>query len=160
MISAKIEMKPFRQTSGYCGPASLKIILEYYGIKKSEKNLAKLTGATRAEGVQAAGIVAACKNLGFEAIVKDFADFKDIRYSLNKKNPVLVQWFLEEEGHWSVVVDIDRENIYLQDPHLGMIRAFRLKTFKKIWFDFLPPYPKKENMITRRMIVVSDNRIT
>lgn len=41
-----LDLKPFQETlrAGMCGPASLKIILDYYGISKTEKELADLTG--------------------------------------------------------------------------------------------------------------------
>ena len=39
-----LAVKPFQETLnvGYCGPAILKMVLQYYGIDKSEKELAKL----------------------------------------------------------------------------------------------------------------------
>ena len=37
-----LKVKPFRESAGMCGPASLKIVLDYYGVKKSEKELAVL----------------------------------------------------------------------------------------------------------------------
>jgi len=35
-----LKVKPFRQTVGYCGPATLKMVLDYWGVNKTEKELA------------------------------------------------------------------------------------------------------------------------
>ena len=151
-----LNVKPFRQSSGFCGPASLKMVLGYYGIKKSEKELANLSGSTPGKGVGAEGLLKAAKALGFKAHVKDFSEIKDLKtYVLKKKIPVIVDWFSTHDGHYSVAVDIDRKNIYLQDPELGSIRTIDLQTFKRIWFDFTGDFlTSKDDMIIRRMIVI------
>lgn len=151
-----LNVKPFRQSPAYCGPACLKMVLEYYGIKKNEKELAKLSGATPQEGIDAKGLVKAAKALGFKAFFKDFSEIKDIRsYVLEKKIPVIVDWFSADDGHYSVTVDIDKDNIYLQDPELGAIRKMDLETFKRVWFDFSGNFLKsKDQIVIRRMIVV------
>ena len=45
-----LKIKPFKQSKGYCGPASLKMIMDFYGIKHSENYWAKLTKASRQKG--------------------------------------------------------------------------------------------------------------
>ncbi len=54
-----LPIKPFLQTSGLCGPACLKIALEYFGVKKTEKYI-------------------------------------------DKKIPVIVDWFSRNDRHYSV----------------------------------------------------------
>jgi len=144
------------QKSGYCGPASLKMILNFYGLNKTEKELAKLTGASKSKGVGAEGILKAARKLGFKGFYKDFSSFDDIKkYVINKKIPVIVDWFSKDDGHYSIVTDIEKENIYMQDPELGFIRAMKLSTFKRVWFDFPGPFLKSKNNIKiRRMIVI------
>jgi predicted double-glycine peptidase len=41
-----LEVKPFQETlhEGMCGPASLKIVLDYFGVNKTENELADLMG--------------------------------------------------------------------------------------------------------------------
>ncbi len=87
--------------------------------------------------------------------LKDMADFSDIRAYLNKEIPVIVDWFSKDEGHYSVVMGIDEENIYLQNPEIGGIQELSLKTFKRIWFDFPGAFIKsKDDLILRRIIVI------
>lgn len=152
-----LKVRHFRQQKpGFCGPASLKMVLEYYGSQKSEKELARLSGCTISKGVKAEGILEAAKKLGFKGFIKDFSDIKDLKkYVLKKKIPVIVNWFSIDEGHYSVVVDIDRENIYLQDPELKGIRTIKIKTFKRVWFDFPGDFlHSKDEIIIRRIIVI------
>ena len=37
-MDAMLNVDPFRQKPGYCGPASLKIVLGYLGVKITKKN--------------------------------------------------------------------------------------------------------------------------
>ncbi len=154
-----LKVKPFKQKPSLCGPASLKMVLEYFGVHKSEKELGKLAGTTLAKGTSAEGLVKAARKLGFRAEKKDFATLGDIRREVvQKKTPVIVDWFSGDDGHYSVVMGIDKENIYLQDPELGHLRTLRLETFRRVWFDFSSAYPRSKNdLILRRMIVVSRN---
>ena len=151
-----LNIHPFRQKSGYCGPASLKMVLGFLGVKITEKRLAELSGCSRTRGIGAEGLVRAARELGFRARIKDFADLKDVEEWVNRRKvPVIVDWFAFEGGHYSVVSGIDRENIYLEDPGLGHRRAMKRTTFKRLWFDFPDEYLKSKNdLIIRRMIVV------
>lgn len=151
-----LEVKPFRQKPGYCGPACLKMVAYFYGIKKREKALVKLCGCTPSKGISAEGLVKVAKEIGLEGFVQDFSEIKDLEHYVHKKNiPVIVDWFSDDEGHYSVVVDIDKENIYLQDPSLGYLRAMKIKKFKRVWFDFPGDFLKsKDDMILRRMVVI------
>ncbi len=151
-----LSIAPFRQKPGYCGPASLKIVLGFFGVKITEKKLVEISGCSKTRGIKAEGLVRAARKLGFHAKIKDFSDLKDINEWVNKKKiPVIVDWFAFEGGHYSVVSGIDKENIYLEDPSLGHRRALKLTTFKRLWFDFPNDYLKsKSELIIRRMIVI------
>ena len=150
-----LSVKPFRETPGYCGPASLKMVLEYFGIHISEKKLARLTGATRVKGVEALGLARAARMLGCKAHIKDSATFADIHAYLKRKVPVIVDWFSMDDGHYSVVVGMDRRKIYLQDPEVAQVRAMDLQTFKRVWFDFPHDYLRSKNdLLIRRLIAI------
>lgn len=150
-----IPLKPFRQSPGLCGPASLKIVLEYFGIKKLEEELAKLSKAHPHHGTSAKNIVLAAKKLGYKAFYKDFSSLKEIKKYIDKKIPVIVDWFSHDDGHYSVVAGIDNKFIYLQDPELGKINKIDLVTFQRIWFDFEEEMlKKKQDIFIRRLIVI------
>ena len=150
-----LPVKPYLQSAGLCGPACLKMVLEYYGIKKSEAELAKLSKANPAKGTTAQNLVAAAKKLGFIAFYKDFSTIKEIKKYIDKKIPVIVDWFSGDDGHYCAVAGIDNKFIYLQDPDLNKINKIDLVTFQRVWFDFeVPMLRKPEDVFIRRLIVI------
>jgi len=151
-----LKVKSFRQTVGNCGPASLKIVLNFFNYQITEKELVALSGSTKEAGVDAEGLLKTAESLGFNGFIRDFANFIDLEEYVNKKQiPVIVDWFLKDDGHYSVVVDIDSENIYLTDPSLGYTRALRRTDFERVWFDFKGDcLVSKEDLFIRRMIVI------
>jgi predicted double-glycine peptidase len=155
-----LKVKPFRQKTGFCGPASLKMVLDYFGVRKTENYLARLSGATKNLGATGKNLLRAAQKLGLKGFIMDFSKISDVRkYVLKKRIPVIVDWFSQDEGHYSVAVKIDRKNIYLQDPELGRIRKLDLETFKRVWFDFSGNFLKSKNdIIIRRMIVIYKKR--
>lgn len=58
MNKIMLKVKPFQETlhSDMCGPASLKIVLDYYGINKTEKELAKIARWKKGLGIDDKGI--------------------------------------------------------------------------------------------------------
>lgn len=151
-----LKIKPFRQQTGHCGPASLKMVLHYYGMDKSEQELIELTDCDMDLGVEAGRLLTTAQDLGFNGYIKDTAELTDIKQEVVEyKRPVIVDWFSEDDGHYSVVVDINDENIYLLDPEIGYVRAMRLYKFYRVWFDFPGEYIKtKDDLTIRRMIVI------
>ena len=150
-----LKLTAFQQREGHCGPAALKIVLHHFSINKTEKQLAKMSGCTPARGVELPALLKTAKKLGLKGFTKQNANLADIRKALAKHRAVIIDWFFEDDGHISAASHIDRENIYLQDPHLGHLRAIRLDIFKRIWFTFPGAYMKtKEDLVLRPMLVL------
>lgn len=161
-----LKVEPFQETlnAGMCGPASLKIVLDYYGIEKSEKELARLCQHDKNLGVDDEKIKKAAEDLGFKVKIKNNSSFKDIENWLDKKVPVIVNWFTRgrqdysesevADGHYSVVAGIDEKYIYLQDPEIGKIRKLKRDDFMRVWFDFKGEYLKPEELIIRQIIAI------
>jgi len=146
--------KAFTQSPGFCGPACIKMILDFYGSDKTEEEIAEICGANRERGVSLDGIVKGCNYFGLQTKVIDNAQFGNIREYVDKSIPVMVQWWSTDEGHWSIVGGIDDKNVYVQDPHYGTMRMFSQDWFYGVWFDFHKGIMEKENLILRRMIAV------
>lgn len=152
-----LKVKPYEQTAGWssCGPVSLKMILDFYGIKESEKKLVKICRTTKSRGTGLEGFKRAAKYFNLKIFVKDFSDFSDINFYLKKNIPVIVDWFSVDGGHYSVAVGLDQKNIYLADPEFGKIKKNEKKIFKRVWFDFRGDYlRRKKDLIVRRIIVI------
>lgn len=161
-----LKLKPFQEMLGssMCGPASLKIVLQYYGVDVKEKELARMTGWNKDLGIGDKGIEKTAKSFGFRIKIKNNSSFKDIEKWLDKKVPVIVNWFTRgrcdytdsdiADGHYSVVAGLDDKFIYLQDPEIGKIRKLKRGDFMSVWFDFSGKYIKSNELIIRQMITI------
>lgn len=160
-------VKSFQETllKSMCGPASLKMVFDYYGIEKSEEEIAKITGTTDDLGTDDKGIKKAAESLGLKVEIKNESSFENIQDYLNKKIPVIVNWFTRgridyddsqiPDGHYSVVIGLDDEFIYLQDPEIGKLRKIERNDFMKVWFDFKGEYIKPDELTIRQLIAIS-----
>lgn len=161
-----LPIKPFQETlhQNMCGPATLKMIFDYYGIEKSETEITKMCGAKEGLGVDGKGIKQAAESLGLKVEIKNNSTFEDIQYWLNKKVPIIVNWFTRgradyddsevADGHYSPVVGLDDENIYIQDPEIGKLRKINRDDFMKVWFDFTGKYINPKELIIRQLIAI------
>lgn len=161
-----LKVQPFQEALnvGMCGPASLKIVFAYYGIERSEEEMAKLSGWKEGLGVDGDGLRIAAEGLGFNVRVKDYSSFQDIEYWLKANVPVIVDWFSRgrsdypdsetADGHYSVVAGLDSEFIHLQDPEIGKIRKIKRPDFMRVWFDFRGNTAVPEELIVRQLIAV------
>jgi predicted double-glycine peptidase len=161
-----LDVKPFQETlnTDMCGPASLKIVLEYYGVNKSEEELAVLCKVKKGLGTDDKGIKTAAEKLGFKIKIKNNSSYKDIENWLKKDVPVIVNWFTKgradysdsaiADGHYSVVMGLDDKFIYLQDPELGAMRKIIRNDFMRVWFDFKGKYIKPNELIIKQIIAI------
>lgn len=162
-----MKIKLFQESlhKSYCGPASLKMVLDYYGIKKSETVLARLCKTDKTNGVKAEDIKRVAESFGLKAVIKNNSGFSDIQKYLKKGVPVIVDWFTRgrndypesevADGHYSVVVGLDKKHIYLEDPEIGKTRRIKRDDFLKVWFDFEGNYIKSpKDLILRQTIAI------
>jgi len=162
-----LPVKPFQETlgGGYCGPASLRLVLDYYGINKNEEELSLMCNRDTDSGVDDEAIKKAAENLGLKVEIKNNASFLNIEKWLDRQVPVIVNWFTRgrydypeddvADGHYSVVVGLDEQYIYLQDPEVGRVRKINREDFYRVWFDFLTDHITRwEDMIVRQLIAI------
>ena len=165
-MKTMLDVKSFQETlnASMCGPASLKIVLDYYGLNKSEKELAELCNVDSDLGVDDKTIKKVAQDLGFQVQIKNNSSFDDVEKWLKKDVPVIVNWFTRgrtdytdadvSDGHYSVVCGLDEKNIYLQDPETGGMRKLNREDFMTVWFDFAGMYIKPEELIIRQLIAI------
>ena len=166
MNKVMLKVGPFQETlhTDMCGPASLKMVLDYYGINKTEKELAEMAGWKKGLGIDDKGIKKLAEKFGFKVKIKNSSSFKDIQKWLDREVPVIVNWFSRgrndypesetADGHYSVVAGLDNNFIYLQDPEIGRIRKIKRNDFIRVWFDFKGNYLKPEEFIVRQIIAI------
>ena len=162
-----LHVKPFQETlhGGYCGPASLKIVMDYYGVQKSEQEIAKRCRRNPKLGTTDTSIKKTAESYGFKVEIKNKANFTDIQRWLKRGVPVIVDWFTPgrldapasemPDGHSSVVMGLDKKNIYLQDPEIGAMRTIKREDFLRVWFDFKgEKIISWKDMIIRQLIAI------
>lgn len=153
-----LPIKPHKQKPSYCGPACLKMLFASHGIHETQKRIGAIAGTTFERGTPLAGMKQAAEYFGFTLKHKDMSGFADIKRLLSKGIAPIVAWFLESEGHYSVVVGLDQKYIYLQDPYIGKKRRLDRVTFYRVWFDFSGDYIKDPNSIyIRRLMYLQKN---
>ena len=163
----KLPVKRFQETlnAGYCGPASLKMVLDYWGINKSEEEVAVACNRDPELGTDDASLKKAAESYGLQVKIENNASFDSIQHWLDRRVPVIVNWFTrgrsdygDEEvpdGHYSVVVGLDDTYIYLQDPEIGGLRKLERDDFMRVWFDFKPAYiTSGDDIIIRQLIAI------
>ncbi len=130
------EIKPLKQKKRMCGPASLEIVLRYYGKNKDQNELKKLLGSNILMGTSNNKMIEISRNLGFESQLKTNSSVKEIKELISQKIPPIIGWITPEgASHYSVVQGIDEKNIFIVDPELNKIRKFRINDFSKRWLD-------------------------
>jgi len=138
-----LKLKIFEQTkTGYCGPAALKMAFWFYGLKASEKELAKRAKTTQKMGTGPANMIRAVKSFDWHGFWKEGGKVEDLKYFIKQGKPVVVDWFSVDEGHYSVAVGLDKKFVYLADPEFGKTKRLPTRCFKNVWFDFEGPYTK------------------
>lgn len=107
----------------------------------------------------------AAEACGFKVEIKNDSSFGDIRSWLDKKVPLIVDWLSRgrndypdsavAEGHFSVVVGLDEQFIYLQDPEIGRIRKMKRDDFLTVWFDYTGKQINSwDDLIIRQIIAI------
>jgi ABC-type bacteriocin/lantibiotic exporter with double-glycine peptidase domain len=163
-----LDTRHYRQSHAMCGPASLRIVLAYFGRPLREEVIARACRSSDKTGTTGAKLVYGARRLGFVASIVDGADLRTIQRWLDRDVPLIVDWMsaiarrpgraMMPCGHYSVVCGLDREHIFLQDPAIGRRRRIQRREFMDLWFDFVGVRPRRRDLILRRLIVVRPPR--
>lgn len=138
-----------QKQSSTCGPAALRILLSYFGIDKSEAYLSRLCKTTEKFGTHPKMLVSALRKSGFKTKSGSWGNkkscWKILSYWINKRElPVIVDWFSQTDGHYSVVIRLTKTRIWLADPEprpkKERVRKLHWDDFFRVWFDFEGDY--------------------
>lgn len=152
-----IKIKPLKQTESFCGPCCLKMIFDYYGLNVSISEIAKIANTVVSKGnlgTSPSNMVKSAEHFGFNVRYKENSTLKDIEKFVRSRAPVIINWFSQDEGHYSVVVGIDKKNIYFIDPEYGKVVKMGLAKFQKIWFDYSGDYVKNKKDFRIRPLII------
>lgn len=139
----KVAVKKYLQSTGLCGPTSLRILFSHFGKEYSEAQLAQLAHASgvleRGGGTEHEGMIEAVKAVGGYVFAKEEGTLEELEYFIKEeKLPVIIGWFDKDGDHYSVVVSVTDKNIIIVDPATDEPeRWLDRETFPRIWFDFV-----------------------
>ena len=146
----------YRQKTKFtCGPAALKIVLEYFRRPISEKYLAKLSKTTKIKGTNPQDLVEGAKKLGFSAYQKEYITPDEVKNLIKKGIPIIANYQYEPrfgEGHYAVIIGFSKDNFILSDP--GAMEGYQMvsiKEFMKNWFEL-------EDKTHRQGVIISGNK--
>ena len=110
------EIPFYKQETKYtCGPASMRMALEFCGIKKSEKQIAKLLKTNKIRGTWHKSFTSVAEKFKLNYIAFRNASISDLKQFQKNGFVIILCYFCKEEefDHYSVLKKINRKNIYL-----------------------------------------------
>jgi ABC-type bacteriocin/lantibiotic exporter with double-glycine peptidase domain len=133
----------------YCGPAVLQMTLAAYGIKRTQKQLAKeaKTPFDMKHGTEVKNMAAVLRSYGFAVDEKNNRSLADLTKAYASGKLIIICY---TERHWSwdhyaVVKKITANHIYLIDPQekIGTTLKMPLKEFEAAWLGKIFTHTKK-----------------
>lgn len=142
-------LKQTRQSTEYsCGASALQAVLSYWGKDLDEEDLMTLLHTTPETGTYPDDIVRVALILGFKAEVKENLTLADVEQVTAQGIPVIVlsqAWRSRQDsaasveddwqnGHYVVVLAIDKDYVYFEDPYVRMGKGFmHREAFEEHW---------------------------
>ncbi len=164
-----------RQSTGYtCGASALQAILAYWGTEEREDRLAAHLHSTPEAGTHPLDIVRVAREFGLTAEIREGLDLPDLEAALDAGTPVIVdlQAWREradvpwtetwDDGHYMVLLGMDAEKLYFEDPSLLGKRGFIPRAeFVDRWHDYEgePPLDPSDRKYVRMAIFLTGDKL-
>lgn len=126
-----------------CGPASVRMVLAYYGIKVGPLRAWWYTHVSHA-GTTRRNLVRAIRIAGLHVHAHHNATVAEVRSFVQRGVPVVVNYREphNNEGHFAVVVGVSDEHVLLRDPYHGPRFALSLDSFRRRWVGQRERHPR------------------
>jgi predicted double-glycine peptidase len=139
-------------TESSCGACALHAVLSYWGKEVDEEELMRLLGTSAAVGTFPERIVQGVRSLGLKAEAREDLTLDELRKVTDAGHPVIALaqlWRSQSEspetpeedwdcGHYIVVLGVDDESVYFQDPYLRMGKGFvPRREFERHWHQVM-----------------------
>lgn len=139
--------------NNWCGPASLEMVLRYWGVSVNQENIAPFVINPDDNLAHSGDMVEYAENLGFSASYGSMT-IEELKENIDNKHPVIVlQWasrYDKENSHFRVVVDYNEQKIITHDPALKPNYPFTYEEFFELWL--------RENYTENESIIISPSQ--
>jgi hypothetical protein len=163
-----------RQSTGYtCGASALQAVLAHWGTQEREDRLAARLHSTPEAGTHPLEIVRVAREFGLTADLREGLELSDLETALAAGTTVIVDlqawrdrtdlpwtetW---DDGHYMVLLGMDGENLYFEDPSLlGSRGTIPRSEFIDRWHDYEgdPPLDPTDRKYVRMAIFLRGSR--
>jgi ABC-type bacteriocin/lantibiotic exporter with double-glycine peptidase domain len=142
-----------------CGPTSLAMVLNYWGVKKKKDELKDDLNWHPELGVSYQKMLRfPYKKYGFKVDFLKGGSIEKIMKCIAQDHPVIVRQYINFDkaygaiGHWRVVIGYDHERgkIYMRDPAITTrgFSSLSYKAFLELWDLSMHSNPSKNLMLT------------
>ena len=126
------------QTLNNCGPASVSMVLAYYGQAVSQAQAQAALRGPKEWGMLPGAVPPYVQGFDLVARILDHGSDEDLKALLRRGVPVIVaQWLTEQQPipHYRVVIGYDdtKEEFYINDGVLGFGKAIAYQDFDSLW---------------------------
>lgn len=124
-----------QETKYTCGASTMRMVLEFCGFKKSEKQVAKLLNTNKVRGTWHKSFPIVAEKFKLNYIVMRNATINSLKEYQKKGFIIIICYFYlpEKTDHYSILKKIDGKYIYFYDPFFGDGHKYELTYFKNIW---------------------------
>ncbi|MBL7085234.1 MAG: HEAT repeat domain-containing protein, partial [Candidatus Omnitrophica bacterium] len=156
----KVKQLPF-----HCGPASLSMVLAYYGISMDQEEVATMADLDPEDGVFPPKLAECVRGFGY--VAKEFHELsipEVISIIGNKEIPLIVRIksFKREEGYAHLIVikgyDLNERILYINDPNDLDRERIDFDSFEKKWV--VDNYREKRRWKTKNYAISVEKPIT
>jgi uncharacterized protein len=151
-----------QSTDFSCGAAALQAVLGYWGIYAQEQTLMHALHTNEISGTTPESIIGVAREMGLEAYSRENLDLASLEEAVHRipvicaiqawpiSRPAKFTWnTCWEEGHYVIVIGIDKQNVYVEDPSLfGTRGVIPREEFLERWHDYEgePPLDKSDRL--------------
>lgn len=124
-----------QQTPYTCGPASLRMVLSFYGIERTEEELQARLATNEVRGTRHADMIRVAREEGLYVFENEHSSIVEIFALLKLLIPVVVHFVepSENDNHYAVVVRVDDTHTTLHDPWNGKRTSMHTDDFVARW---------------------------
>lgn len=143
-----LTVKHYRQQRCYtCGPACLRMVLDYFGKPDTEADISDAVGCTPEAGTSPANMARYLRKRGFVARSRSMRNLADIKADIKRGRPSIIAYQAwsgsgvelaasNDHGHYSIITAVTADRVTLCDPSAKTKRIhLDHETFLARWHD-------------------------